>query len=77
MIELSIGAETDWGRVTGKITLSGIQYYWITSQSGVLKLFSIARDGYEAQRGLNDIWPGDPYPPAETAEKKLSRGDDR
>jgi hypothetical protein len=22
----------------------------------------IARDGVEAQRGLNDVWPGDPYP---------------
>lgn len=22
----------------------------------------IARDGIEAQRGLNDVWPGDPYP---------------
>ena len=25
-----------------------------------------ARDGLEAQHGLNDIFPGDPYPPSPT-----------
>jgi hypothetical protein len=29
-----------------------------------------ARDGIEAQRGLNDVWPGDEYPePNSNAEK--------
>jgi len=26
------------------------------------KILKQARDGIEAQRGLNDVWPGDPYP---------------
>ena len=28
----------------------------------VAKPTGVARDGIEAQRGLNDTWPGDPYP---------------
>ena len=32
------------------------------SSSGPEMAMGVARDGIEAQRGLNDTWPGDPYP---------------
>jgi hypothetical protein len=40
----------------------------LTAADALAPLTAPARDGIEAQRGLNDVWPGDPYPVASLAD---------
>lgn len=34
---------------------------WLKNRIAASKPSPVARDGIEAQRGLNDVFPGDPY----------------